>query len=133
MARWWRVSCCALAARRRYAGVMPLLALLIVAVVVLFVILPLIGMALWAVLSVIVVGLIIGGLGRLIIPGRQSIGWLRTLLAGLAGSIAGGFLGQHVLGIGHWLTVLLEIGLAALIVLLLARRPRRKLSPSTRP
>lgn len=105
---------------------MVLLPLLIIAVL-LFIILPLVGMALWTLLSVLIVGLIIGGLGRLVVPGRQTIGWARTLLAGLAGSIVGGFVGQHLLGIGHWLSVPLEIAIAAVVVLAFVR-PNRKLS-----
>jgi uncharacterized membrane protein YeaQ/YmgE (transglycosylase-associated protein family) len=82
----------------------------------LFVALPLVGIALWAFLTTLVVGLILGGLGRLIVPGPQRIGFLATLMAGLSGSILGGFLGQHVLDLGGFLTLLLEIGVAALAV-----------------
>lgn len=87
--------------------------------VILFVVLPLIGMALWAFLTTVVVGLIIGGLGRLVVPGIQPIGFLATVGAGLCGSIVGGFLGQHVLHIGYFATILLEIGVAAALVALL--------------
>jgi uncharacterized membrane protein YeaQ/YmgE (transglycosylase-associated protein family) len=38
----------------------------------------------------IVAGLIIGALARLLMPGRQKIGLLWTLLLGLAGSVIGG-------------------------------------------
>lgn len=38
----------------------------------------------------IVAGLIIGALARLLLPGRQKIGLLWTLLLGLAGSVIGG-------------------------------------------
>jgi uncharacterized membrane protein YeaQ/YmgE (transglycosylase-associated protein family) len=38
----------------------------------------------------IVAGLIIGALARLLLPGRQRIGLLWTLLLGLAGSVIGG-------------------------------------------
>lgn len=101
-----------------------ILALLAV-LVILFVVLPLIGMALWALLSTVVVGLILGSLGRLLVPGVQPIGFLATVGAGLCGSIAGGFVGQHVLHV-HWLgTVLLEIGIATVLVALMAARQRR--------
>ena len=90
--------------------------------VALFVALPLVGLALWALWTTIVVGLILGALGRLIVPGPQRIGFLATLMAGLCGSILGGFLGQHVLDVGRLLTVLLEIGIAALAVAGIRRR-----------
>ena len=93
--------------------------------VILFVVLPLIGMALWAFLSTVAVGLIIGGLGRLVVPGVQPIGFLATVGAGLCGSIIGGFVGQHVLHVGWFGTMLLEVAIAAVAVSLWARQARR--------
>src|SRR4051794_41493654 len=48
----------------------------------------------------IVAGLIIGALARLLMPGRQKIGLLWTLLLGLAGSVIGGSI-ANLLGTGH--------------------------------
>jgi len=84
--------------------------------VALFVALPVIGMAVWALWTTVVVGLVLGALGRLVVPGPQRIGLLATLIAGLCGSIIGGFLGQHVLDASRFVTLLLEIGVAALAV-----------------
>jgi uncharacterized membrane protein YeaQ/YmgE (transglycosylase-associated protein family) len=89
-------------------------------------VLPVIGMTAWAILSTIVVGLIIGALGRLIVPGYQAIGLIATIAAGLCGSIVGGFLGQHVFDVGHLATVLIEIGIAAAVVALLSGRWRSR-------
>jgi uncharacterized membrane protein YeaQ/YmgE (transglycosylase-associated protein family) len=100
---------------------------LLVILVVLFVVLPLIGMALWALVTTVVVGLIIGALGRLIVPGHQPIGFLATLAAGLSGSIIGGFVGQHVLGAGHLVTILIEIVISALTVVVISRSHRGNL------
>jgi uncharacterized membrane protein YeaQ/YmgE (transglycosylase-associated protein family) len=44
----------------------------------------------------IVVGLIAGGLARLIVPGRDPIGCLGTMLLGIVGSFVGGALGSLV-------------------------------------
>jgi uncharacterized membrane protein YeaQ/YmgE (transglycosylase-associated protein family) len=93
--------------------------------VALFVVLPVVGIALWTVLSTIVVGLVIGGLGRLVVPGSQPIGFLATLAAGLCGSILGGFLGQHVLDVGYLGTILMQIGVSAAVVALLTGEQRR--------
>lgn len=93
--------------------------------VILFVVLPIIGMALWAIISTVIVGLVLGALGRLVVPGTQPIGFLATVGAGLCGSIVGGFVGQHVLDV-HWFgTLLLEIAIAAVLVALLAGSSRR--------
>ncbi len=94
----------------------------------LFIALPLVGLALWTLWTTIVVGLILGALGRLIVPGPQRIGFLATLVAGLCGSIVGGFLGQHVLDVGRLATVLLEIGIAALAVAGFAAATNRRVS-----
>ena len=100
--------------------------------VILFVVLPLIGMALWALISTVIVGLVIGALGRLIVPGTQAIGVLATIGAGLCGSIVGGFVGQHVLHV-HWLgTILLEIAIAAALAAFMAGR-QRHIDPTRRP
>lgn len=106
-----------------YGGDVILLVFLVL--IALFVILPVIGIALWALISTIVVGLIIGGLGRLIVPGAQPIGFLATVASGLCGAILGGFLGQHVFSLGRLATVLIEIGIAALLVALIAGGERR--------
>jgi uncharacterized membrane protein YeaQ/YmgE (transglycosylase-associated protein family) len=87
--------------------------------VLLFVVLPLIGMALWALISTVVVGLIIGALGRLVVPGFQPIGLLGTAGAGLCGSIVGGFVGQHVMHAGFFVTLLLEVAISAAVVALM--------------
>jgi uncharacterized membrane protein YeaQ/YmgE (transglycosylase-associated protein family) len=109
-----------------YPGGMLLLLFLIL--LGLFVVLPLIGLAFWAFWSIIAVGLIVGALGRLLVPGPQPIGLLATLMVGLCGSIVGGFIGQHVLGVGHFATVLIEIGLAALVVAALMPLMGRRIS-----
>jgi uncharacterized membrane protein YeaQ/YmgE (transglycosylase-associated protein family) len=53
--------------------------------------------------SLVVVGFIIGGLGRLVIPGPNPIGWWKTLEVGVAGAFVGGV---FVLGL---ISVVLEV------------------------
>ncbi|PZE24780.1 MULTISPECIES: GlsB/YeaQ/YmgE family stress response membrane protein [unclassified Curtobacterium] len=45
------------------------------------------------IISLIIIGLIAGALARLIIPGRQSMGIIATIVLGIIGSFVGGFLG----------------------------------------
>ncbi len=54
-------------------------------------------MLLW-ILLMIIGGAIIGALGRLVVPGPNPIGFVRTVLAGWAGSFLGGLLGRLVFG-----------------------------------
>jgi uncharacterized membrane protein YeaQ/YmgE (transglycosylase-associated protein family) len=42
----------------------------------------------------LIVGLIAGALARLLIPGRDPMGFVGTLVLGLVGSLIGGFLGD---------------------------------------
>lgn len=44
----------------------------------------------------VVVGLIVGALARLIMPGRDQMGCLATALLGIAGSIVGGLIGRAI-------------------------------------
>jgi uncharacterized membrane protein YeaQ/YmgE (transglycosylase-associated protein family) len=45
------------------------------------------------IVSIIIIGLIAGALARLIVPGRQDISILMTIVLGIVGSFVGGFLG----------------------------------------
>jgi uncharacterized membrane protein YeaQ/YmgE (transglycosylase-associated protein family) len=47
----------------------------------------------WTIIGLIIVGLIAGLIARAIIPGRQRIGILMTIVLGIIGSFVGGFLG----------------------------------------
>jgi uncharacterized membrane protein YeaQ/YmgE (transglycosylase-associated protein family) len=48
------------------------------------------------IVSIVVVGLIAGALARLIVPGRQNISVLMTIVLGIIGSFVGGFLGYLI-------------------------------------
>jgi uncharacterized membrane protein YeaQ/YmgE (transglycosylase-associated protein family) len=70
--------------------------------------------------SAIFVGLIIGALGRLVVPGRQPIGCLLTLLLGIIGAIAGTAIARAA-DVHFWLFVLaMQVGIAAVGVALVA-------------
>jgi uncharacterized membrane protein YeaQ/YmgE (transglycosylase-associated protein family) len=65
----------------------------------------------------IITGLVIGGLARLLVPGRQHIGVLLTVGIGIAGAILGGIITAAVLGAGHALaTFIVSLIVAALLV-----------------
>jgi uncharacterized membrane protein YeaQ/YmgE (transglycosylase-associated protein family) len=48
------------------------------------------------ILSVVAGGLLIGALGRLLVPGSQPIGCLWTILVGVGGSILGGIVARSI-------------------------------------
>lgn len=45
------------------------------------------------IISMIVVGFIVGLLARAIMPGDQKLGWVMTIILGIIGSIVAGYLG----------------------------------------
>jgi uncharacterized membrane protein YeaQ/YmgE (transglycosylase-associated protein family) len=83
------------------------------------------------IISAIIVGLIIGALGRLVVPGRQPIPIWLTIVIGIAAALIGTWI-AYALGVGRtpgidWIELLLQIALAAVGVMLVAGRfrPRR--------
>jgi uncharacterized membrane protein YeaQ/YmgE (transglycosylase-associated protein family) len=74
----------------------------------------------------IIVGLIVGLLARLLVPGRDNIGLLGTILLGIVGSFVGGFLWElveyHRIETHHFRTVgIIGSIIGAIVVLLLLR------------
>ena len=99
--------------------------------VLVFVILPLVGVALWFVISTAVVGIFFGALGRLIVPGYQPIGVLATIACGWIGALVGGVIGRAA-HIGHFATILVEIGLSAASVAIWSGTHRGQVTGRTR-
>jgi uncharacterized membrane protein YeaQ/YmgE (transglycosylase-associated protein family) len=52
--------------------------------------------SLYQVISWIVVGLIVGALARFIVPGKDPMGCIATILLGVAGSFVGGFISSLI-------------------------------------
>lgn len=76
-------------------------------------------------------GAVIGGLGRLVIPGRQHVSLLATVLVGivaaLLGTAAATVLGVADTGGIDWIELALQVGLAGAGVTLWANRSKQKL------
>jgi uncharacterized membrane protein YeaQ/YmgE (transglycosylase-associated protein family) len=81
------------------------------------------------IISAIVVGLIIGAIGRLVVPGRQSMPIWLMLLIGIIAAIIGTLIAA-AFGVANtpgfdWIELILQVALAALGVSLVAGRFRR--------
>jgi uncharacterized membrane protein YeaQ/YmgE (transglycosylase-associated protein family) len=50
------------------------------------------------IITMIVVGIIAGYLARLLVPGRDAMGFVQTVVLGIVGSFVGGFLGYVLFG-----------------------------------
>ncbi len=74
------------------------------------------------ILSLLIVGLVIGGLGRLIVPGPNRIGFGATLGVGLIGALLGGLLGG-LLGLGA-ISIVFELAISAGLVYVVSGRNR---------
>ncbi|MFF8990291.1 GlsB/YeaQ/YmgE family stress response membrane protein [Streptomyces sp. NPDC014983] len=80
--------------------------------------------------SAVVIGLVIGVLGRLVVPGRQHIGILWTIVVGIVAALIGSAIAA---GIGvadtrgpDWIEWLIQIALAAVGISALDRARSRR-------
>ncbi|MGY4643630.1 GlsB/YeaQ/YmgE family stress response membrane protein [Cellulomonas sp. URHB0016] len=83
------------------------------------------------IISAIIIGAIIGILGRLVVRGRQNISILVTIVVGIVAALVGTWLAS-LIGVRDtngvdWIELLLQVGLAAVFVAAVAgRRGRRR-------
>jgi uncharacterized membrane protein YeaQ/YmgE (transglycosylase-associated protein family) len=96
-----------------------------------------VGMTVTGIITMIVVGLIVGALGRVVVPGRHPIPLWLTVVVGIVAAFIGTWL-AGAFGIStatpgiDWLELLFQIVLAAIGVLVVARLySRRRVGPST--
>src|SRR4249919_4084807 len=71
----------------------------------------------WTLIWYSIVGLVIGGLGRMLVSGRQELGLVETALFGVAGALLGGIVANDVLDLGWFGQFLTAVIIAALLVL----------------
>lgn len=81
------------------------------------------------IISAIVIGVVIGTLGRLVLPGRQRIGVLWTIAVGIVAALVGTALAAG-LGVADtkgvdWIEWIIQIGLAAAGITALERYKAR--------
>ncbi|MCD0449084.1 GlsB/YeaQ/YmgE family stress response membrane protein [Actinocorallia sp. API 0066] len=86
-------------------------------------------MAVTGIISALVIGVIIGALGRLVVPGKQSIPIWLTMVIGVVAALVGTAFAS-VLGVADtrgvdWIELALQVGLAAVGVTAAAKTYRR--------
>jgi uncharacterized membrane protein YeaQ/YmgE (transglycosylase-associated protein family) len=65
----------------------------------------------------LLIGLVIGALARFLVPGRQHIGIILTILIGIVAALLGGIVTTAILGAGHTvITFIVALLAAALLV-----------------
>ncbi|NCT90283.1 GlsB/YeaQ/YmgE family stress response membrane protein [Cellulomonas sp. APG4] len=81
-------------------------------------------MGIGSIIAAIVVGLIIGALGRLFAPGKQNISILVTIIVGILAALLGtwlaGVIGVEDTGGIDWIELAIQIGLAVVGVTIAA-------------
>jgi uncharacterized membrane protein YeaQ/YmgE (transglycosylase-associated protein family) len=88
-------------------------------------------MTLTAIIIWLIIGLVVGGLAHLLVPGRNRVGIIRTVLFGIVGALVGGVVTAvggvvtaALIGAGHLIiTFLVSLAVAALLIALDTRRP----------
>ncbi|GAA1372867.1 GlsB/YeaQ/YmgE family stress response membrane protein [Catellatospora chokoriensis] len=92
-----------------------------------------IGAILWGIIG----GAIVGYLGRLLLPGRQNISALMTVIAGILAATLGGIIATW-LGVGEtrgidWIRHIIQLALAMFFVWLAARMSARRHPQAVQP
>ena len=74
------------------------------------------------IIGALVIGLIIGVLARLVMPGKQNIGLIVTVLLGALGSLAGSWIAYNLLGYsnanGGFQIIPILIGIVVAVILI---------------
>ncbi|TDD41138.1 GlsB/YeaQ/YmgE family stress response membrane protein [Nonomuraea terrae] len=81
-------------------------------------------MTIESILGAIVIGAVIGAIGRLLLPGRQAIGWILTVVVGIVAALIGTMIAQ-VMGVQttpgiDWIELVMQAVLAVVGVGLVA-------------
>jgi len=74
-------------------------------------------MTLMTIITWLIIGLVIGAVAHLLVPGRQRIGIILTVLIGIVGALVGGVVTALILGAGHAIiTFIVSLVVAALLI-----------------
>jgi uncharacterized membrane protein YeaQ/YmgE (transglycosylase-associated protein family) len=79
-------------------------------------------MTIASILGAIVIGAVIGALGRLVLPGKQDIGIILTIVVGIVAALIGTFIVgslQNTKGL-DWVEILVQVVLAAIGIAIVA-------------
>ena len=103
---------------------MTIVVILLVVIVLLLLGGALVGLA-FELIWLAITGLIIGALGRLVLPGQQNVSLLATTLIGIAASLLGGIV-ANAFHAGRFVRLLVAVALAAIGITLFGERSRHR-------
>jgi uncharacterized membrane protein YeaQ/YmgE (transglycosylase-associated protein family) len=102
----------------------PIVVILLIVILVLLLAGSLVGLA-FSLLWLALTGLVVGALGRLVLPGRQDISLLATALIGISASLLGGIL-ANLFDVGWLIQFVVAVALAAIGITLFASSEQRR-------
>ena len=81
-------------------------------------------MVISGIITAVIVGAVIGALGRLVVPGKQKMGCLLTIAIGIVAALLGTWV-AGLLGVAHtpgidWIQLAFQVGFAAVGVVIVA-------------
>ena len=80
-----------------------------------------------AIVGWLIVGLVIGAIAHLLVPGRQRIGIVLTIVFGIVGALVGGIVTTAVLGAGHTIVTFIVALIVAAVLIGAVSHPRSRL------
>jgi uncharacterized membrane protein YeaQ/YmgE (transglycosylase-associated protein family) len=89
----------------------------------------------WTIIGALLAGIIIGPLGRLVVPGKQNISLFMTIVVGAVGALVGGFI-AGLLGVGDtngidWIKLGIQVIVAAICVVLYVNMAGKSKTPTS--
>jgi uncharacterized membrane protein YeaQ/YmgE (transglycosylase-associated protein family) len=103
---------------------MAVIVILVIVVLALLLAGSLVGLA-FSLFWLALTGLVVGALGRLVLPGRQNISLVATALVGIGASLLGGIL-ANIFDVGWLVQFLVAVGVAAIGITLFASSEQRR-------
>jgi uncharacterized membrane protein YeaQ/YmgE (transglycosylase-associated protein family) len=81
-------------------------------------------MTISALIGWLITGLVVGGLAHLLVPGRNRIGIVLTVLFGIVGAVIGGIVTFAILGAGHLIITFIVSLIVAAVLIAAVSHPR---------
>lgn len=80
-----------------------------------------------AIIGWLITGLIIGAIAHLLVPGRQRIGIVLTIVIGVVGALIGGFVTTAIIGAGHTIITFIVALIVSAVLISAFSHPRSRL------
>lgn len=74
----------------------------------------------------LITGLVIGAVAHLLVPGRQRIGIIVTIVLGVAGALVGGIVTTAIIGAGHVIITFIVALIVSALLLSVVSHPRSR-------